>query len=101
MTLEAFIDILHKVPDKDILIRDNISTAYVSDFRIKNNYLILILTINKSKFYSVRSLVRQLLPLEDIKNVCVSYGLHYYDVTGLSITKDKVILDSYAFRMVI
>lgn len=101
MTLDTFINILHKVPDKNILIRDNISAAYVSDFRIKNKHLILILTIDKSKFYSVRSLVRQLLPLEDIKNVCVSYGLHYYDITGLNITKDRIILDFYAFSTII
>ena len=87
MMLKTFINILHKVPDKDILIQDNISTAYVSEFTVQTDCLILILKNDASKFCSVRSLVRRLLPLKGIKNIFVFY---YYTIknnkfTGLHI----------------
>lgn len=93
--LKTFINILHKVPDKDILIQDNISTACVAEFTVQTDCLILILKHDASKFYSVRSLVRRLLPLKGIKNIFVFYGISYYKVTGLKITQDKVIIDSH------
>ena len=47
--LETFINILHKVPDKDILIQDNISTACVAEFTVQTDCLILIANNNASK----------------------------------------------------
>lgn len=97
MTLKAFINALHEVPNKDILIQANISTACIAEFTVQTDCLILILKNNESQFYSIRSLVRKLLPLKGIKNIFVFYGISYYKVTGLKITQDKVIMDSYAF----
>lgn len=97
MTLKAFINALHEVPDKDILIQANIATAYVAEFTVQTDCLILILKNDASKFYSVRSLVRRLLPLKGIKNIFIFYGISYYKVNGLKITQDKVIIDSHLF----
>ena len=97
MTFETFIEELRKIPDKNILLKDDLSPDCVTDFKISRRHLVLILQRSDSKSYSVRSLARQLLPLENIIDVYVSYGIHCFKVNSISLNQDSVTIHSSIF----
>ena len=81
-----------------MLLQDNFSPDYVSGFKISDNHLILILKNDYSKSRSICSLARQLLSLENIKDVYVSYSNDCYKVDHLTIIRDKVIVHSFLYN---
>ena len=97
MMFETFIEELRKIPDKNMLLQDDLSPDYVTDFKISRRHLVLILKKSGSKSYSVCSLARQLLPLENIIDVYVSYGINCFKVNNISLNKDSVTIHSSIF----
>lgn len=98
MTFDTFMEELRKIPDKNMLLQDNLSPYYVSDFKISDNHLILIIKNDYNKSCSVCSLARQLLSLENIKDVYVSYSKGCYKVNRLIIIRDRVIVNSSLYN---
>ena len=98
MTFETFMEELRKIPDKNMLLQDYLSPYYVSDFKISDNHLILIIKNDYNKSCSICSLARQLLSLENIKDVYVSYSNGYYKVNRLIIIRDRVIVNSSLYN---
>lgn len=96
MTFKTFMEELRKIPDKNILLQDDFSN-YVTDFKINDNHLLLILKNDYHKSHSVYSLARRLLSLENIKDVYVVYGRSCYKVEHICINFIKVIIDSSSF----
>ena len=80
---------LRKIPDKNMLLQDYLSPYYVSDFKISDNHLILIIKNDYNKSCSICSLARQLLSLENIKDVYVSYSNDCYNVDNLTVIRDS------------
>ena len=97
MMFETFIEELRKIPDKNMLLQDDLSPDYVTDFQISRKHLILILKKNDGKSYSVCSLARQLLPLENIIDVYVSYGVNCFKVNSISLNQNSVTIHSSIF----
>lgn len=98
MTFETFMEELRKIPDKNMLLQDHLSPYYVSDFKISDNHLILIIKNDYNKSCSICSLARQLLSLENIKDVYVSYSNGCYKINRLIIIRDRVIVNSSLYN---
>lgn len=98
MTFETFMEELRKIPDKNMLLQDNLSPYYVSDFKISGNHLILIIKNDYNKSCRICSLARQLLSLENIKDVYISYRNGCYKVNRLIIIRDRVIVNSSLYN---